>query len=230
VRRLLASSFFWLLLPSLALAAAGDRPRTVNLDSDPAPETVVAEKLCESTDGSLVPPAPTCGVDQFPRRRVKIEDTCGGQPTNVAISSTQDFVDRLRVTEADGATARPETFFDLRSGATGRGGDIRVVRYDDVVGACPQPRDLFRYPSKRTLGPIPKGAFGRDSFSVAVRNFSKRYRGKEVRVRETYVDRNDAFCCPSFERRTFFRFNRKLDRYARYQSSVKRIKARGKKP
>jgi hypothetical protein len=154
-----------------------------------------------------------------------IQDTCVGEPYTRAASSVQDWVDRLRVVETDGATSRPEIFFDLRSGATGRGGDVRVVRYGDRKGgARPKTHTLFHYPTTKTLGPIPRGAAGRDSFSAFVRDYRKQSRGKEIRLVETYVDRDDAFCCPSFRRVTYFRFARNPDTYVRYRTRVRRIK------
>jgi hypothetical protein len=156
-----------------------------------------------------------------------IEDTCNGKPYTRDISSVQDTVDRLRVIDADGATQRPEIFFDTRSGATGRGGDARVVRYDpDDSGSCWKPHRLFRYPTRATLGRIPRGAEGRVGFSPFLGNFRNRYGGREVRMIETYVDRDDAFCCPSFRRVSYFRYRSGPDRYVRYRTRVNRIKKR----
>jgi hypothetical protein len=56
--------------------------------------------------------------------------------------------------------------------------------------------------------------------------FSKRYRGREIRLTETYVDRDDAFCCPSFRRVTYFRYSGARKRYVRYRTAVRRIKRR----
>jgi hypothetical protein len=214
------------LLVGVLLPAAQGANRTIsaNLDSDRSLEQVVPRQVCESADGALT--VPPCSDDQFPRRRIEIEDSCDGKPYTFAISSVQDFVNRLRVTNADGTTKRPEVFFDIRSGATGRGGEARVVRIvnDRQVGICPRTQVLFRYPRKSTLGRIPRGAAGRDSWSPFLRDFTHRYRGKEIRLVETYVDRNDAFCCPSFERVTYFRFSRQRDRYVRYRTGVRRIK------
>jgi hypothetical protein len=208
----------------LALAAS-NRPRSANLDSDPALERVVPRSLCEAADGTLTPPQPRCADDQFKRRRIEIEDSCAGAVHAIPISSVQDFVYRLRVVEADGATSRPEVFFDIRSGATGRGGEARVVRLDDAApGACPKALTLFRYPSRATLGPVPRGASGHDDWSPSLGNYSRRYRGREIRLTETYVDRNDAFCCPSFKRVSYFRYNRARERYVRYLTRVSRIK------
>jgi hypothetical protein len=214
------------LLPGGLALAASDNPRRANLDSDPALERVVARQVCQADDETITVPPPACREDQFPRRRIEVEDSCGGKPFILAISSVQDFVGRLRITNADGTTKRPEIFFDLRSGATGRGGEAQVVRIvDERPGReCPSEQILFGYPSKSTLGRIPRGAAGRDSWSPALRDLTRRYRGKEIRMSETYVDRNDAFCCPSFERVSYFRFSRPRDRYVRYRTRVERIK------
>jgi hypothetical protein len=215
----------FLIAASAAFGLDPDRTRVVNLDSDPEPERIVPRQLCEAPDGTVSLPAPVCGEDQFVQRRIEIEDTCNGAPYTRVISSAQDDVNRLGVTEADGSSERPEIFFDLRSGATGRGGDIRVVRYGKAgAQGCPEPRALFRFPSRRTLGRIPRDAAGRDSFDVALHDYTHRYRGKELRVTETYVDRDDPFCCPTFKRITRFRFDRRQDLYVRYRTKVSKIR------
>jgi hypothetical protein len=38
------------------------------------------------------------------------------------------------------------------------------------------------------------------------------------------VDRNDALCCPSFERITLFGYNAGMDLYVKFRSTVKRIR------
>lgn len=213
---------------SLISPARGDEaaPLSANIDYDAELERVLGLQICESSDGRRRLPPPTCTDDEYPRRRVVIEDTCNGKPYTRGVSSVQDTVDRLRVINADGATQRPEIYFDSRSGATGRGGDVRVVRYDPVEGSCWKPHQLFHYPTRATLGPIPRGAAGRDSFSPYLGDFSRRYNGREIRMIETYVDRDDAFCCPSFKRVTYFRFRSGTDRYVRYRTRVSRIKRR----
>jgi hypothetical protein len=207
------------------------KPLSANLDAGPAREDIVPQKVCRTSAGDIHLPQPTCSADEFPQRRVVIEDVCEGNPRTSVISSVQDTVDQLKVVNADATTQRPEVFLEARSGATGRGGDIRVVRYDPVKGSpCSAPRRLFRYPTRATLGPIPRGAAGRDSFGASVGNFSKRYKGREIRMNETYVDSDDPFCCPSFRRITFFRFKASQDRFVRYQTRVKRIKKKGQRP
>jgi hypothetical protein len=191
---------------------------------------VVPRLLCEASDGSLHAPQPTCAADLFPRRRIEIENTCAGKPLILAVSTVQDTVDRLRIVEADGATARPEIFFDMRSGATGRGGEAAVVRLgDERPGACTTVSMLFRYPTRSTLGRVPRGASGHDSWSPVLLP-ARVGTSRRIRLTETYVDRNDAFCCPSFKRVTLFRYSRKRDRYVRGRTHVMRIKAPGVRP
>jgi len=227
--RLLALTL--LLVPAAVASGDAAGPISANLDNDPQLERLVPEEVCESIKtGSDRPTPPPCGETEFSRHRIVVQDTCpGDQPRRITLSSVQDTVDRLRVVEADGKTKRPEIFFDMRSGATGRGGEIRVVRYSPPAGiACHggKARRLFRYPSHATLGRIPRGAAGHDSFSAFLGNYERRFAGKEIRVIETYVDRDDAFCCPSFRRVTYFRFSRARDEYTRYRTRVTRIKKR----
>jgi hypothetical protein len=226
VGRIVSSAAVVAGLALLATSAAGDvtAPVTVNLEGDPAPERVVPREVCEATDGKLNPPSPKCGSDQISRRRIEIEDTCDGRQRVLVISSLQDFITRLQVREADGITRAPEIFFDVRSGASGRVGEARLVRYGGT--ACARAKTLFRYPTSRTTGRRPRGTLGVNSFFASMGESSKRYRGKELRLTETYIDRDDALCCPSFRRVTFFRHSRKRDRYVPFRTRAKRIKAR----
>jgi hypothetical protein len=213
-----------LAAPPLALALGITTTRTANLDSDPPLEQVVPQEVCTSLAGPAR--ASSCGADQFAQHRVVVADTCNGVPYAVVASSVQDAVDRLKIEDIDGRRDRPEIFFDMRSGASGRVGEVRVVRWEDRPGACPAVHDLFRYPAHRTSGAIPRrrGARFRVAFSPTLHDFSNRYRGKELLMRETYADRNDAFCCPSFARTTYFRYSPAKDAYVRYRTRVKRIK------
>jgi hypothetical protein len=213
-----------LAIPSIAAGAGAITPKVVNLDGDPALEQVIPQEVCTSLTSSVV--ASACTPDQYPQRRVLIEDTCNNAPRAVVVSSVQDTVDRLVIANLDGLTARPEIYFDMRSGASGRVGDTRILRWDDpaTAGACEQVRTLFRYPSRKTRGKVPRGARYRDNYGVRVKEFSKRYPGKEIKLSETYVDRNDAFCCPSFQRTSYFGYSGGKDAYERYSTRVKRIK------
>jgi hypothetical protein len=211
------------VLPAVALGQVITETKVVNLDGDPELEQVIPQETCTTfADGAG---ASACAPEQFSLRRLVIEDTCAGAPYAKVISSEQDDVSQLQVRQLDGLTPRPEVFFDLRSGATGGAGEVRIVRWDDgPPGGCPDAKDLFRYPTKKTRGRIPRGAKFRDGFTERIRNFTKRYAGLEIRVSEYYVDRDDANCCPSFRRLTWFGYSGGKDRYERYRTRVKRIK------
>jgi hypothetical protein len=213
-----------LVFPALALGKLITTPRIANLDADPEPEQVIPQETCLPPAGGALGSA--CPADQFAQRQVVVADTCNGAPYTRAISGQQDAVIRLTVSNFENITPRPEIFFDLRSGAGGRIGELGLVRWNDgaAPGDCPEPRALFRYPSKRTLGRVPRRAKSHDTFDATLKNLTKQYAGKEIRLRETYVDRNDALCCPSFERITLFGYSAGFDLYVRYKSKVKRIR------
>jgi hypothetical protein len=219
-----AAALAALVLPALAPGAPVTKTKTVNLDGDPELEQVIPQEVCTTFAGGAG--ASACAPDQFAERRVVVEDTCNGAPYTRVISSAQEAVIKLKVSNFEDITDRPEIFFDLRSGAGGRFGEIRMVSWEDgpTPGSCPVPRSLFRYPSQRTRGRVPRGAKSGDTFDATLRDVSKRYAGKELRLRETYVDRNDALCCPSFERITWFGYSAGKDLYVRFRTHVKRIR------
>ena len=213
----------------MTTALGADRVKRANLDSDPELERVVAEEVC-LREGAPRGPAP-CAKDEFPARRMVLEDTCQGMPTRHVLSRVQDTVERFRIAEIDGLRRRPEIFFLMRSGASGRVAYARLYRYVRRRGqTCPEPSRLFAFPSRGTLGPIPRGAEGRAGSDVRVGDYSRRFRGKEPEVIETYVDRNDAFCCPSFRRTSYFRFSRRRGTYVRFATTVRRIRSAGATP
>jgi hypothetical protein len=200
------------------------RTRTVDLDGDPDLEEVIPQEAClPVANGKL---AADCSPGQFAQRRIVIADTCNGAPYTRVVSSQQDAVVALVVSNFEDITPRPEVFFDLRSGAGARFGQIGIVSWEDgpTPAACPQARNLFLYPSKRTRGRLPRGATALSSFDAALRNVSKRYAGKEVRLTEFYVDRDDPLCCASFRRTTYFGYNAGKDLYVKFRTRVKRIR------
>jgi hypothetical protein len=212
-----------LIAPALALGQGITTGIAANLDADALFEEVIPQEVCTSLTGPVGMSA--CGPDQYPQRRIVVVDTCNGAPHPVVVSSVQDTVDSLRVANFDGRKDRPEIFYDMRSGASGRVGETRVLRWQNAsAGACPAARTLFLYPSRKTRGRVPRGARYHDNYSARLNDFSKRYRGEEIRLTETYVDRNDPFCCPSFKRTTYFRYSAARDAYRRYATQVKRIK------
>ncbi len=200
------------MLALLAVPAFGEvtQTRVANLDGDPDLEQVIPQE---------VP-----GI--YPQRRIVISDTCSGAPYARVVSSEQDAAVVLEVSNFEDITPRPEIFFDLRSGAGARVGEIGIVSWEDgpTPGACPAPRSLFRYPSRRTRGRLPKKAVARSSFAAVLRDVSKRHAGKELRLYEYYVDRDDPLCCASFRRTTDFGYNAARDLYVKFRTRVKRIR------
>jgi hypothetical protein len=212
-----------LAIPPLAGGRIITKARVANLDADPALEKVGPQEVCEPPASGAV--AAVCGPDQFAQRRIVVEDTCDGVAYSRVVSTEQEAVIKLVVSNFEDITPRPEIFFDLRSGAGGRAGEMRIVSWEEgTPPACPNARALFRYPSKRTRGRVPLRAKSLDTFDGSLRDATKRYAGKELRLRETYVDANDALCCPSFERITWFGYNAGKDLYVRFRTHVRRIR------
>jgi hypothetical protein len=58
----------------------------------------------------------------------------------------------------------------------------------------------------------------------SVRNFTRRFRGNELRLSEGWAKRSDALCCPSFEKLSFYRYVPARDRFIRYHTDLKRDK------
>jgi hypothetical protein len=219
---LAAAALSLFAIPPLAGGAVITVPRTTNLDDDPLLEQVIPQEVCLPPGAAVVPP---CAPDQFTQRQVVIADSCNGTPYTRVVSAQHEAVIKLVVSNFQDITPRPEIFFDLRSGAGGRAGEIRIVSWQEgpTVG-CQEPRTLFRYPSKYTRGRVPRKARSLDTFDATLRDVSKSHAGKELRLRETYVDRNDALCCPSFERITLFGYNAGMDLYVKFRTTVKRIR------
>ena len=142
-----------LVVPAVALGRVITETKVVNLDGDPDLEQVIPQEPCLPFAGGASSSA--CTPDQFVQRRIVVEDTCNGAPYAKAISSAQEAVIKLEVSNFTDITDRPEIFFDLRSGAGGRVGEIRVVSWEDgpTATACPcRGRSSGTRPSERAAG------------------------------------------------------------------------------
>jgi hypothetical protein len=195
-----------LLVPASAPAVVTE-PRAVNLDGDSDLEQVIPEEV-------------ELG------RRLVVRDTCAGAPYTTVISSEQEAVVTLRISNFADITPRPEIFFDMRSGAAARVGQIGIVSWEEgaSLGACSAPRALFKYPAKRTRGRLPRKAKAVSTFDATLRDVSKRHAGKELRLTEFYVDGNDPLCCASYRRVTWFGYSAGRDLYVRFKTRLKRIR------
>ena len=155
------------------------------------------------------------------RTAVNVTDSCG---LDRRIAGVQDSLAFLKLLQADGLPGR-EVFIDLRSGATARVGEARVVALRDPDGdGCGTPRQLWTYkrPTRR-----PGGAAFFASFGAVVRDFDRRRAGREIRLDEHFARRGEAPCCPSIRKRSWYRFDSSRDRYVRYRTQVTRRPSNG---
>jgi hypothetical protein len=117
-----------------------------------------------------------------------------------------------------------ELYAELRSGAAGRAGEAHLVAFRrSGARGCSAPRELFSYSSERPSR-RPRSARSFNNFAVYVRELERRFKGREVRLDETYLARGDGACCPSLMKRTLLRFDRRRDRYVRYDVSVRELR------
>jgi len=206
MRRLLPLTLV-LAVAAPAVAFQGKETRRGNLDRDRAVEVVRSERV----DIKGV-------ANEFDRTKITVSDTCRGRKVRRRIAGPQDNLVFIRLKRADTRPGR-EVFVDMRSGAASRQGEVRVMAWR----RC-KPRGLFVY---RTTKPTraPKGSNGEvGSFTAKLRDVTKRYRGLEVALDERFLDKNDPECCGSFQKVSYWRYDRGRDRYVAYRSVVKRVK------
>jgi hypothetical protein len=195
-------------------------PRDANVDADPALERIVPRNLCEARDGSLQA-LTDCPAGLRPRHRIEVDDNCKGRPYTFNLSAVGDILIQFQVVEADGRRASREVLFDMRNAQSGRYGEARLVRVlGGDPGNCPRRKTLFAYSGRRPLGPLPRRAVVPATWGIEVNDYSRRFAGKEIRLGETYSDRDDPSCCPSFLTYTYLRLSRAKDRYVSFRRDV----------
>jgi hypothetical protein len=217
-KALVALAALLVLAPPAAHALFKNKSVSGNLDSDPARERVKAVRVPDPAD-------PT--DDTLAQTAVDVVDDCPGGQTDQRISGTEEFLLTLRLVSADTRPGK-EAFVDLRSGASGRHGELRLVGLRPAPAGssvCAVPHDDFRYLSTRPTR-HPRGAPDLTDFELAMKNYSHRFKGSELRLLEGWAKPTDALCCPSFEKRSFYRYDRRKDRYVRYASQVTRTPRR----
>lgn len=193
-------------------AAAFVKPVTLtgDLDGDGDPEKVEAVRI----DLQAV-------EDAFDRTAVRVSDTCRGQTVRRHVAGPQDNLAKLRLKPLDPRPGR-EIFVDLRSGASGRLGEARVVAWRRGGPRCRRPRSLFAYRSERP-SPSPAGATREvSSFLLRARELTPRFRGTELQLVEQFLRRREPSCCGSIRKTTLLRYGRAKDRYVPYRTSVRR--------
>jgi hypothetical protein len=202
----------------LAAPAAGlFTPKTVsgNLDSDASVEQVKAERVPDPTDPS---------DDALAQTAVDVVDKCGDTDLVVRIAGPQEALAALRLVDADTHPGK-DVLADLRSGASGRVGEIDLVSWRPAASGpmCMTPHRLFKYSSRHPTH-RPPGTVAVADFVVAVKDFTKRFRGNELRLSEGWATRTDALCCPTFEKTSFYRYVPSRDRFVRYHTELRKNK------
>jgi hypothetical protein len=211
VRKLAPAALLALALCSPALAFQGTVTKQGNLDGDAAKESV------RSVQVDLPGVA-----DEFDQTEIHVSDTCGSAPVDQRISGQQDNLVTLKLRRID-TRKGSEVFFDMRSGASARQGEARVVAWRKHSGTpCRKARSLFKYRSTKPTH-APTGTTGEiSSFEVKVRERSRRYRGKEIVLSEIFLKKGEPFCCGSVKKVTYWRYSHPRDKYVRYRTKVKR--------
>lgn len=216
-----------------ALAAAQrpsqplDTPLTADLDGDGTNETVRArETACFGADGEREPPCPRDG-DGLRTLVIEVVDACAGVPGGELVhrlSREMEYVSIGRLIDADRDGQRRELAFEVRAGASARAVQAKIVSFRTGADGCVAVRKtLFSYPRKDSVGRQPRGS----SFSTGalqIKDFTKRYAGLELRTIESYARGSDPGCCPTWERTTYWRFDRTRDRYRTYRTKLVRLR------
>jgi hypothetical protein len=209
VRRLVLTALLACVLAAPAAAFVEHVTLRGDLDGDRGRETVEAVRVdLEGVD------------DPFDRTAIRVSDSCRGRFVTRRVAGPQDNLATLRLRAADTRPGR-EILVDLRSGASGRLGEARLVAWRRGGASCRRPRSLFTYLSDRPTS-SPPGATGEVSFfSLRLRNASARYGGVEVVLFERFLKRGDPVCCGSIRKTSLFRYSRARDRYVRYRTTIR---------
>jgi hypothetical protein len=166
------------------------------------------------------------GDTQFDPTVINVNDRCkSGEFVDERISGRQDSLVFLKLRKIDPRKGR-EVFFDMRSGASARQGEARVVAWRKHSGAtCRKPRAIFKYRSTHPTH-APSGTNGEvSSFDVKVRERARRFRGKEVVLSEVFTRAGDPLCCGTVRKLSYWRYSRARDKYVRYKTKIARKKA-----
>lgn len=161
------------------------------LDRDPAREVI---RAVDQHD---------CAHTAF-RVLVLVRDRCRGGWRKLVLLDEKAKLLSFRVVDVDRSNKRPEIFVLTSKSAT----VVRLV--EGIRGRCLAPMPLYTYrPS-----PIPPG-LRMGGFSVELADFSRAYRGLELRVTEWYFGNEPM---PVTSRIRFYRYDRSQGRYVPYGS------------
>jgi hypothetical protein len=202
-----------------------DTPLLADLDGDGTNETVgVRETACFNENGETTPPC-SRRDDVFRTLVVEVVDPCGapGGERRLTLSREMEAVSLGRIVDADGDGQARELAFEVRAGAASRAVQAKIVSFRPGADGCVAVRrTLFSYPRRDSTGPYPRGG-SFSTGSLQIRDFTKRFRGLELRTYESYARGDDPGCCPTWQRTTYWRFDRAGDRYRRYSTKLVRL-------
>ena len=201
-----------------------DRPLLADLDADGSTETVRArETACFDAEGESPPPCSRAD-SVFRTFVVEVADTCAGGARTLTLSREMEYVSLARIIDADRDGRARELAFEVRAGASARGVQAKIVAFRPGADGCVAVRrTLFSYPRADSVGRRPQGS----SFatgSLQIRDFTKRYGGLELRTIESYARGTDPGCCPTWERTSYWRFDKAKDRYRTYRTKLVRLR------
>jgi hypothetical protein len=173
--------------------------RTANLDTDRAREEIAATNVSCAHDYSL------SVIDQCLDRRQSHWLRGMGR------------IERNEIVEANARSDGRELFYVLRRGP-GRAPDLGTAALVHLSrlhsNRCPMPRFLFTYRGDDPLIPPPRGS-DLAAFDVSIVELSRRYRGKEIRLVETF-----AVGAAETQRTTLLRYSAMADRYLIYSPKL----------
>jgi hypothetical protein len=148
---------------------------------------------------------------------VRVVDPCGGGSRSLLVLDGYQRFDAARAVQADGRNAK-EVLGVLR-GSTAGAGEARLVRLVPRTGRCPSLRTLFRYIAAQSERlPVPELRL--TWFTIAVVELERKYRGRELRLIETFQFEP---MLSATQRETLYRYVRARDAYVAYATHTYRV-------
>ena len=200
-----------------------DTPLSADLDGDGVSEVVRARETGCFGPGGEKPPPCSSNVD-LRTLLVEVVDPCAGGERVLKLSREMEYVSIGELVDADRDGTPRELVFELRAGAAARAVQAKIVAFRAGPDGCVAVRKtLFSYPTAATIGSRPKGT-SFSSGSILLRDFSKRFSGRELRTFESYARGTDPGCCPSYSRTTFWRYVKARSRYEPFRTRLTRLR------
>ncbi|HEV2752264.1 MAG TPA: hypothetical protein VGV36_00370, partial [Solirubrobacteraceae bacterium] len=196
-----------------------DEPLRADVDRDGVTEEIrFRETSCFGEDGDSAPPCPEDGLREG---YVELVDECAEGTVRTRLTGTGENVSLARLVDIDGDGDRLELAVELRSGATGRGVDARVLRFAAGEGDCARRKTVFAFPRQSTRGRAPRGAAFQTG-SMTTGGFGATTKSR-LRVLSTYVRPSDGQCCPTYARTSIWTYSPSRDRFTRISTRVDRL-------